>query len=236
MEIKCQHCSHVGAPSSMTPTERGISLGCSKCGLANVVENDTPTIQDAVNPSDSDSFSNDENFQKLVPLQGDGYRCPKCFSILTDREEPPDDNCRVCGLDLLKDYANLDHLPWEQPPPEKSALFEQGLLLWKSLEENPSSLQFEKFVAFTDNSGFHDLQIRKLRGFLVSYPENEHALKYLRIQSQKIQSRIIVAQTQSETESQLFGSRLQGVRQKLLIAVAVGLFLIIILFVNFLYV
>lgn len=240
MEIKCQHCDHIGAPSALTPTANGISLTCAKCGLANNIENDVPaaavaSLPKTNKPDDETSFSHDENFQKLIPTQGTGYRCPKCFSILSASNTAPSDNCRVCGLDLLKDYSNLQQLPWERPPVGKEASFEQSILLWKSLEEHPSALRFEKFVEFTNASGFHDLQIRKLRQFLVSSPGDEHALSYLKIQSEKIQSRIVVARSQSQSQTQHLGSQVERARQKLLIFVAIALILLIAFFVNFIY-
>lgn len=239
MEIKCQYCAHIGAPSSMTPTAQGISLTCSSCGLANIVKNDSPPAQPLNHKTrettDVSAFDSEENFLKLIPKQGAGYRCPKCLSILAEDKNRPSDNCRICGLDLLKDYNNVTSLPWERPPVGKDALFEQAVLLWSSLEESPTSLHFEKFIEFTNVSGFHDLQIRKLRQFLVYFPEDENALKYLRIQSQKIQTRIVVAQSQSQSQTQHLGSQLQKARQKLLLVVAFALIVLIVFFANFIY-
>ncbi len=225
MEIKCQHCEHIGAPASMKPKGNSIELTCSSCGKINRIEgegDEAPVQLEA----------REDQFQNLLPKKAEGPRCPKCLTPIDGEVE---DNCRICGLDLSTDYSHLPYPPWESSPKGKEAEYEQALLLWSALEENPNETGFEKFVKFTNTLNFHDLQIRKLRHFLVHSPDNQHALKYLKKQSDQIQTRLIVAQTQSQGRTQELGSRLQHLRQKILIGVAIALFVLILVFANFIY-
>ena len=122
--------------------------------------------------------------------------------------------------------------PWDQPKDEQSSNYEQALLLWDVTREDPNEENFEKFVAFTNETGLTEVQVRRLRWFLVDHPDDEIATHYLREVAQSFQQSLVVAQASSRARAQNFEAGAQRFKQKIMIATAVfwGILVVVMVF------
>lgn len=223
MEIKCQHCEHLGSPKSVNPSEKGLSLICGNCGFENILESEfSPSIQKIINPLSEKEDHSFGGFEKLIPEKGEGNRCPKCLALV--RKKSRSVYCFGCGLDLSKTYENA---PWEGAPSGQEEAHEHALLLWGSVVENPSEDNFQKFFNFSDANALFDLQTRKLRMFLVDNENHPIALSYLRKISKTIQARVIIAQSQSKSRAEESAIQFSKARQIIMVVIIVLLVLLL---------
>ena len=244
MEIRCDTCDHVGAPSGVLPgADGGVVMVCASCGAQNAVRltdelarDEAPAPKRHVEPTSLPPKANSSDgaeetkpdlaqtaFERLIPERGEGFRCPKCIRIIT----PDFEHCPYCGLQLSEGVRHARgsdspwSAPWERAPEGKDSEVEQANLLWAVTEDDPSELNFDYFVDFTDEHELWELQIRRLRWFLVDHPDHESALSHLRSVANAFQSRVIIAESTSKARARHFEDNAVRFRLYLMIGAAV---------------
>ena len=100
MEFRCETCGHVGAPSSVVPTENGVAMVCAECGAENEISTtekpkdpdkaghpsapqETPKPNSAKPAEKTKAKSNELAelaFERLVPEKGDRFSLPEVHS------------------------------------------------------------------------------------------------------------------------------------------------------------
>lgn len=243
MEIRCSECQHVGLPADVVQSDSGVLFVCANCGHGNGVDlggakppadgmsdsvlpetraseatstsADVPNLKQRV--SKRPDWLDDETRARLLPEPGDGLRCPKCLHLLNENATV----CSRCGLDTVRarQFAPGD-APWEQPPKGKEGVFEQAELLWRSARENPSHESLEKFVSFVREEGLTELGVRRLREWLVDYPDDEQVVEWLEEIAASFQARIMVARAQAEVSADKFSETTEKFKRVLLVATA----------------
>lgn len=155
----------------------------------------------------------EEAMARLVPQPGPGPRCPKCVHLV----EPSAKYCSRCGLNVVAARAHLaGDAPWEKAPAGKEDAWEQGQLLWASLEEDWTREKFENFANFVREEGLLEMATRKIKWRLVEEPEDEAARELLAEIASELQSRIIVARARARANVEQFSDVTQRAKTAIL--------------------
>lgn len=162
---------------------------------------------------DTDKARRAELLLRLLPVPGEGLRCPKCSALV----DAYDENCHRCGLTLERGRKySLKEAPWEAPLPGKEDLYDQAWLLWESAVERESATELQDFIEFTLAEGLIDFGIRRLQGYLVNHTDDEIAREGLVTLAMRLDKAFQVARTQAEASAENFSGDLKRFRKRLL--------------------
>jgi hypothetical protein len=235
MEIRCAQCGHLGPVKEVRPTADGMALVCAQCDHPNVISAGAPPAPAPVaapaaplvpalgaaqvareGRPEREVWLTPQAMRRLVPEPGDGLRCRKCAHLI----EADADHCARCGLNIQESrrFAEGD-APWERAPRGSEVEFERATLLWAAARERWDEESAAKFADYARDCGLHELAIRNLRFWLVDHPDDQIALKHLKVLADALQSRYIVARAQEEVSAQAFTHEVGRLRGVLVLAV-----------------